>query len=384
MKSKVLILGGNRYNVLAIQAIKDNNIYTICIDRDENAEAKNYADEFYNIDFSNKEEVYKIARDKNINAIIPTNDWGVLSAAYASKKLGLLFIDENVAEVATNKYLMRKKWEENDVDVPWFKSINNLDEVNLDKLEYPCIIKPQDSRVAGSRGVKVIYSKEELAEAYLFAKQYSDYVLIEELLIGKEHSAEVLIENGNYHIVAISDKVKTPYPYRVDKEVVYPTSTDGENLILLKEAIAKSVKALGLNIGAAHLEICTTKDGKYVPFEVGARCGGGGTPNPIVKYVTGIDIMVELCLVLLGKNITFDLSKIQNLNDCVYHFMTPNEGIVKKINYSKLDDDLSVLDYNVFVSEGSFTKEVKEGPDRAGFVIYKERTFNSDDIIEIA
>jgi biotin carboxylase len=380
---KVLILGGNRYNILAIQAIKDKDIYTICIDRDENAEAKNYADEFYNIDFSNKEEVYKIAKKKNINAIIPTNDWGVIPSAYASNKLGLLFISESIAEFATNKFLMRQKWQDNGVDMPWFKKIKDLNEIDINALEFPCIFKPQDSKVAGSRGVKVVYFPTEIEEAYKFAKQYSDDILIEELLIGKEHSVEVLIEHGNYHIVAISDKVKTPYPYRVDKEVVYPTSTKGEDLEKLKNSIVKAVKALGLNIGAAHLEICATTDGRYIPFEVGARCGGGGTPNPIVKYVTSIDMMVEFCFILLGRKITFDLGKDKTLNNCVYHFITPEEGIVKKINLTQLESNAKVIDYSVFPKEGSMIKKVKEGPDRAGFVIYKDRTFDSDNIIEV-
>jgi biotin carboxylase len=380
---KILILGGNRYNVLAIQSIKDKALYTICIDRDKNAEAKQYADEFYDVDFSDKERVYQLAKSKNINAIIPTNDRGVISAAYASNKLGLKFISEDVAEVATNKYKMRKIWSENNVDTPWFLSISELTDINVEELRFPCIFKPQDSKVAGSRGVKVVYEKCDIKNAFEFAKKYSHQVLIEELLIGKEHSVEVLIENGNYNILAISDKVKTPYPYRVDKEVIYPTDLTGHKLVHLKEAIIKSIKVLGIDIGAAHLEMCTTNDGRYVPFEVGARCGGGGTPNPIIKYVTGIDMIVELCMILLGKESLAHLEKEIIHKNCVYHFITPKSGIVKSINTDLLKNNSVILDYDVFLKEGDLAKEVKEGPDRAGFIIYKDRHFNSENIIEV-
>lgn len=378
---RILILGGNRYNVLAIESIKKNGMYAICIDRDTQAEARLYANEFYCIDFSKKELVYEIAKNKEVDAIIPTNDWGVISAAYASERLGLLFINEKVAEIATDKYLMRTTWLNQGIDMPWFKQISELNEIDVNQLTYPCIFKPQDSRVAGSRGVKVVYSKNDVSEAYQFAKQYSKNILIEELLVGKEHSAEILIENGNYHVIAISDKVKTPYPYRVDKEVVYPTYKKEEELVSLKTAIINAVKALGINIGAAHLELCATNDGRFIPFEIGARCGGGGTPNPIIKYVTGIDMMVEFCHVLLGEKVDFPSEPL--MKDCVYHFITPEEGTVQEIDLKYLNSNETILDYSIFLSVGDYAKKVKEGPDRAGFVISKTRHFNSDHIIKV-
>lgn len=378
---KILILGGSRYNVLAIQSIKASGKYVICLDKNVQAEGRLYADEFYPIDFSDKDLVYQIAKEKSVNAIIPTNDWGVVPAAYASKKLGLLFLEENIARIATNKYLMRKTWAENGIPIPWFKRISDLKDLDTVQLKFPCIFKPEDSRVAGSRGVIAVYSKNEVQDAYMFAKQYSENILIEELLVGEEHSAEILIENGNYHVIAISDKVKTPYPYRVDKEVVYPTYKKEEALVSLKTAIINAVKALGINIGAAHLELCATNDGRFIPFEIGARCGGGGTPNPIIKYVTGIDMMVQFCHVLLGEKVDFTSEPL--MRDCVYHFITPEEGTVQEIDLEYLNSNETILDYSIFLSVGDYAKKVKEGPDRAGFVISKTRHFNSDQIIKV-
>ena len=78
-------------------------------------------------------------------------------------------------------------------------------------------------------------------------------------------------------------------------------NTDSLNLYYqaLKQTIIDSVIALGIMNGAAHVELASTKSG-FILFELGARCGGGGTPEPIVHYATGVNQFVELVRILAG------------------------------------------------------------------------------------
>jgi biotin carboxylase len=92
----------------------------------------------------------------------------------------------------------------------------------------------------------------------------------------------------------------------------------------LEDHIKEAVRAIGIDFGAAHVELATTKDG-FVLFELGARCGGGGTPEPIVPFVTGVDEFVETVRILSG-DAPVNLKPKRN-NGCSYHFITPKAGI---------------------------------------------------------
>jgi biotin carboxylase len=149
--------------------------------------------------------------------------------------------------------------------------------------------------------------------------------------------------------------------------VIYPTIFEDEKLERIHEVAKLAVHALGINIGPAHIELCSTSDGPKL-FELGARCGGGGTPDPIVPFLTGIEMFKEVVRIALGE-------KPQQLipsytKGCVYHFITPQPGRVRKITgLEGIRKWNNILDFEVFIGEGDEVQQVKTGGDRAGFII---------------
>ena len=369
---KVLILGASRYYSKSIESARNAGYYVIAVDRSPDSEGFKSADEFEICDIVDKEGVLKIARKYMVSGVIPVNDYGVPTAAFVASQMKLPAISEETARLSTDKAAMRKKWIESGIPCPCVEIGTTTTEIRdaINKVGIPCILKPAHGYGGASRGVIVIREEKEIEYAIKFShKFYKDKTTLVETFIEAEteHSVEVLVYNGKVYVLAVADKIKTPLPYRVDKNVLYPTILSGEKLNSLKNIVKESVLSLGIHIGPAHVELASTSDG-FVLFELGARSGGGGTPEPIVPYVTGIKQFVEIVRILSGDE-PGDLIPRKNYA-CNYHFITPREGKVKSIKgVEDIKKMKGVLDFDFFKKPGDEIYPVKVGTDRSGFII---------------
>lgn len=374
---KILILGASRYYSRCIEGARRSGYYIIVVDRNANSDGFRYANESAICDIVDKEGVLAIAKEHGVSAVVPINDYGVPTAAYVAEKMGLRGISSEVATLATDKEAMRRRWMETDIPCPKVAIAEDESAFRqaIAEVGLPCILKPAHGIGGASRGVIVIEKEDEIPDAIAFSQQFYDdkKTLVESYIQAEvEHSAEVLVYNGSAHVIAVSDKIKTPLPYRVDKAVLYPSSITGERLTALKKTVVESVLALGITNGVAHVELASTSDG-FILFELGARCGGGGTANPIVKHSSGIDQFTEFVRILAG-DAPYSLDPDRSLG-CCYYFITPPAGEVQMI--AGLDDVLSsegVLDADVFISVGSHIHEVTVGTERSGFIITTGQT----------
>lgn len=372
MKRRLMILGASRYYVRSILAAGELGCEVLVTDRNPRAEGFQHADYHEVVDITDIEGSIRLANKYEISGVVAVNDFGVRTAAAIAKELGLVGISPKVAEYATNKAWMRKKWEEASVPSVRFRVVNTIDEAYcaVEELKaWPLVLKPADSRGGGSRGVSVINNKDQLQNAFKFAQSFYEdkSVIIEEFIEGVEHSLETITYEERTYVLAVSDKVKTPLPYRVDKTVIYPTIFGRSDLQRIHDVGKAAVRALGINVGAAHVEMCTTKDGPKL-FEIGARCGGGGTPDPIIPFLTGIEMSKEVVRIAIGER---PMRLIPSYSKgCVYRFITPEPGFIKNIRgIEKVRSFRNILDCKLMVREGDEIRQVRTGGDRAGFII---------------
>jgi biotin carboxylase len=367
-----MILGASRYYARSIRKARAIGYDVVAVDRDANAEGFKDAGRFAVVDITDRDGVLRVARDSGIDGIVPLNDFGVETAAHVAHHLGLVGIPPEVAARATRKTVMRAAWDDAGLAQPRWRPARSLDDAIAAAAAlgcWPLIVKPSDSHGGASRGVSVAAGPEQLRDAVTFAQSaYDDpEMIIEEWLDGLEHSVETITWRGQTHILAVSDKVKTPLPFRVDKSVDYPTRLDRDSRTALERLVRESVRALGITVGAAHVEACTTAHGPKL-FELGARCGGGGTPDPIVPQVSGIDMLSEVVRIHAGDppvNLEPDAEK-----GCSYRFLTPPPGQVRRIaGLADVARWPGVLDCAVTVTTGQAIRPVRVGADRAGFVI---------------
>ena len=268
---KILILGASRYYANSIKAARKAGYFVIATDKNSVAEGLQFANEGIVCNITDKEAILNLSLRHKIHGIIPVNDYGVPTAAYVAEKMGLLGISQYTAILATNKEQMRETWAKEGVPCPRFAVAESKADFRaaIKKVGLPCVFKPAHGIGGGSRGVIVVREETEIDQAIQFTQGFYDdpTTLVESFIAAiMEHSAEVIIVKGVPYVLAISDKIKTPLPYRVDRNVLYPTFHEGKSLEALKQCIVKAVQALGINYGAAHVELATTKDG-YVLFE---------------------------------------------------------------------------------------------------------------------
>ena len=373
MNSKrILILGGGRYNVPSILAAREAGFFTLVADRNADAPGLKVADTALPIDLNDCESLISaVERCGGIDGVVSVAEVGVRSAAHISSKLGLPSISEEAAANATSKAKMRLLWRNIPQYSTAFAVVDNQNEAKEAARKvgcFPLILKP-DRSFGGSRGVTMVHSLREVESAFTDAQAGGlphSAVVIERCVHGTEHSAEVLIWNGRTSVLCVGEKVKSVPPYRVDISVQYPAPLTALQRDTVANMCDLAANALGLTQGVAHVEFCYTEVGPVL-FELGARCGGGHTPQ-IAHHVSGVNEFVEACRMACGMAPTqFTPIRSQGAD---YRFLVFEPGVVQSVyvpeNFSTTE---SIIDAGITVQPGQTISPLHSTSDRAGFLV---------------
>ncbi len=374
-KETILILGGGMQTRPALASLKEHGYRLVVVDGDRNADCFSLAEVCGRFDFRDFEKGIELARKENVKAVIPTHDRAVLPTAQICDALSLTGPSIKSAEIATSKKKMRRAWLSAGLPSPEFLIANSFKEFKsaVAQIGFPVICKPTGDVGGGSRGIRKIDENANMEEAYRFATSFSDSesgkeVLLETFYDGLEHSVELLIRDGKPVALMVSDKVKTPPPYRVDKSVIYPTKLNGSQLNSIKEMSAKAVKAVGLVDGVAHVELCTLPGGENMLFEIGLRCGGGATPHPIAELVTGINQIVEYAEILLGRK-ERDIEPKQG-SGVSFHFITAPPGVLKSVEgFESASKMPGVISSCLTAGKGDIIRPLETSSQRLGYFV---------------
>jgi biotin carboxylase len=373
MQRKILILTAGQYQITTISKAKEMGLFVIATDKNPDAPGFKYADIGRAIDVKDFFNTLKVAKEFSIDAVMTeSNDFAVLTVAKIAKELNLVGISPEAAIAATNKGIMRKKWEENGVPSPIFAIVENLKEAIsfANKTGYPVVIKPTDNMA--SRGVKMINSEKELKDNFSETLKYSSEgkVIIEEFMDGKELTVEGFTYEGETEILSISDKSKKPGIYSpcVSSSLDYPSSIDKETKEKVINIVKKGIKALGIERGPTHTEVILTKDGPKL-VEMGARGGGNYVFSKIIQLVTGIDIVKEYIKMLLGE---VPQIKPEQQNGVVLRFFSAPFGRIVNIKGIDLAKEIEgVVDIGFNFKIGEVISSIETDVGRPGWVIVK-------------
>ena len=373
---KILFIGAGLYQLPGIIKAKEMGLAVVAVDGDINAPGFKFADMPLVIDVKDIERCIKIARDHQVDGVMTiASDIAVPTVAAVAEKLKLPGISSEVAKIATNKALMRKRFAEKGLPSPKFRTSTNLQGVrnSIQILGLPVVIKPIDN--AGSRGVSKISSIMEIENAFLHAFENSreGEVIIEEFMEGIECTIEGMTYNGKTEILAISQKKKPEGHYRVATDLTYPPDFPLEIINEIEKITKLAISAIGINMGPTHSEVIVTTDGPKL-VEVAARGGGFDVFTKVVPIVSGVDTIGETIKMSLGINP--DISP-KHSRSVVLRFFAPPSGILKGIE--GIDEAKSVED-----AEFGFYKEIGDeiiplatDGDRTGYIITWDNTRRS-------
>lgn len=298
-----MILGAGVMQVPAIVRASELGHYVITVDRDAGAPGNKYGNKFLKISTNDPEGIYSAAVENNIDGILTTSDYPVRSVAYVSRKMGLHSLTEQVAQLCTNKYLLRKHLADHGFKVPGFRIIQDIDSFPA-KFTFPLIIKPIDS--SGSRGVKKVHDQSQIKEAFNYAKKFSlsGKVIIEEFIEGREFSIETLTQDNVTYVIAITEKSVQGESddFFVETRHIIPAAITNKEGVLISSKVKEFLNSIGLNDSASHTEIKLNNNEIWI-IEVGARLGGDYIASDLVPLSTGVDMIENVIRISLGLKI---------------------------------------------------------------------------------
>lgn len=372
---KVLIVGAGFLQDFVICKAQKMGYETYAVDADPNAVGFKHADHYGVVNIVDEKACLEYARVNHIDGVLTAaTDYGVLTAAYIAKEMGLPGLKYEVAQLIKNKYEVRKCLYENHVD-----DTEQAYEVHEDtdieelaqKIIYPVMVKPCDG--SGSRGASRVDKVEDLEKACKYAMDGSitHRAEIETFIVGKEYGAETLVVNGEVHVLGIMQKWMTNPPYYAELGHSIPADLKPEVREKVKTCVTNAIKALGVNFGSVNMDMLITEDGKVYIVDIGARMGGNMIGSCIIPYGTGVDYMAAMIQNAVGDSV--DLS-VKDTCAVATRLLAFNDGIVKTLpNMKEVEKKFDVEIYH-HLEEGMKVNEYHTNLDGCGYIVAKGKT----------
>lgn len=329
---KLAIIGAGRMAEIFCKNAREMGVETHCFAWDDGAIAKKSADYFYPISIFEKDEILKICRDVKIDGVVATTELTIAIAAYLSNKLELNGLDFEIAKQITDKTRNRKVTSGiNGLFHPKFAEITEENEIYDLNLNLPIILKPTDK--GGKKGIQVIYSNEDIHEAFCYSfKETSGkgkYIVEEFIEGGTEYSVESLSYQGKNYIIQVTEKISSGAPHCVELGHHQPANISNRVRKEIENVISQALTAIGLTYGPCHTEI-KIKDDKIYLIEFNARPGGDHISYPLIHLSTGYPFIKGAIQIALNTFSDVDTTSFSHCYASVY-FVTKQTEYLKKI-----------------------------------------------------
>lgn len=297
-QKKLMLLGGIRYLLPAIEAAHKHGYYVITVDYLPDNIAHQYSDEYHNVSIIDKDAVLQLAQELQIDGILSfAVDPGVVTAAYVAEKMGLPFTcSYEAACILQDKARFRQFLADNGFNVPTAKGYSNVEEAlqDIDLFHWPVIVKPVDS--AGSKGVTRVDAPTSLKRAinHALASSHSGHFIIEDFLEkeGLSCGSESFTVNGKLLYNGFYDQYfdnEAENPYTPSAEC-WPSSKDEKYLNEIRSELQRLFTLLHVRTGLFNVEWRVCTDGKCYLMEVSPRAGGNRLAE-MLNIAADVDII---------------------------------------------------------------------------------------------
>jgi|LSQX01.3.fsa_nt_gb biotin carboxylase len=373
---KIMVLAGGNDQIGLIEELRKRflDVEILLIDYTENPVAKKFADRHIVASTLDKEQILDIARKESIDLVITAcTDQALLTMAYVSEELGLkCYLSYKQAQDLTNKLHMKKLMVESGIPTTNYRIFNISDEINIDGLRFPLVIKPVDNN--SSNGVLKITSPDMLLPSVEVARHFSrsKTIIIEEFKAGEEFSVDAYIIGGMpvQVLISTSRKVKQNTNNFTINQSIFPVNLPSTAIHDIDEIICKISKAFSIQNAPLLLQLIY--DGQCINvIEFSARTGGG-SKHHFIHRLTGVNVMEKLLDITFGIETDISVSPLVKYAAMNYIYCKP--GIICGIeNMESLIDAGIITDYYLYKSIGTEILKAESSSDRpAGFLITAE------------
>lgn len=339
---KIMLLGGNYFQMTATRAAKELGHYVISVDYLPDNPAHKLADEYHNVSTVDKGAVLKLAQELKIDGIVSyASDVSAPTAAYVSEKMGLPTNPYESVMILTHKDLFRPFLVEHGFNSPKSRGFRNVGDA-LDffrSLGEPAMVKPSDSN--GSKGATRVDDEALFMAAFDKAMSFSrqGIVIVEEFLVrdGHQIAGDGFIMDGELVFTGFMsehfDKLCNPL---VPIGESYPSYLSDDLKTKAKFEINRLMKLLGMRFGAINMDFIIDAKGDVYIIEIGPR-NGGNLITDVIKQASGVDLAKCTIQAALGLDLGTDLTKPIQTYVSSYIVHSLKNGIYKGI---EIDDDI--------------------------------------------
>lgn len=358
---KLAIIGGGYMATIYSQNAHEMYIETHAFSLESGVVDEKAFDYVYDVNILDKEAVLTICRQIGIDGVVATTELTIATAAYVAKKMSLISIPYNVAEVITDKYRNRIASQNVEgLNHPRFCEIMSYqDIIDLD-YSYPIVLKPTSK--GGKRGVVVVNSKDEVEKAFEYTLHDSGnalpFIVEEYITADMECSVESLSYRGKNYIVQITEKISSGPPHCVELAHHQPARLAETMLHKIWKVMDEGLTAIGIENGPCHTEIRIRGEEIFL-VEFNARPGGDHIAYPLTELSTGYPYIKGAIQIALGCFDGVDLSEEEKRYSGVL-FVTEQTS-----NWKTLFDNCQ--NYNWCYKKNCITNELQSITHNNGF-----------------
>jgi len=303
--------------------------------------------------------------------VTSSSEYFVSIAASVARRLRLAGPSPVAIRVCRDKFKQRQRLAKAGVHMPAFRpatSVKNAISAAED-LGLPVIVKAVSG--SGSVGVWYCESLDEVAAhaAGLLSQRYNErgsplarHILVESVALGPEYS----VETFGTQIIGITQKHLGRLPNFVEVGHDYPARLSRASKEEIEGIVQRSLAALGLGWGPAHVELRLTESGPRI-IEVNPRLAGGYIPE-LVRLSSGIDLISETIRLVTGDQP--QLKRTFDRYASIRFIFAPAEGILIGLKgLSVAQRTPGVAEVKLYVEEGAEMRRHGDFRDRVGHVI---------------
>lgn len=260
-------------------------------------EASHVDEKFFVHDFDDEAALLNaityLARDREIDLVVPLEEYSVETASKVRAHLGLPGPSEGLTRQARDKLAMRLTARAAGIPVPTFSPFVNRDALGrfLNSVPGPWMVKPRAE--GGAVQIRKLHHAEEVWRLFDELGDRRSHHLIEAFVPGQVYHVDSVVHNGKV-LAACAGQYGTP-PFDVwHGGGVFSSRTVPKKSALSKALLdmnEKIISAIGIKQGVNHCEFLGLGDRLYF-LEIGARVAGSNLDR-LTTAATGIDLFLE-------------------------------------------------------------------------------------------
>jgi biotin carboxylase len=236
-----------------------------------------------------------LARTRDIERIIPLDDYDVLTAAFLREHLRLPGLGMSGARLVRDKLAMRVAARDAGILAPEFVHVLNHGRIGefTHSVPSPWVLKPRME--VSSIGITRIEREDDLWQRIEALGDRQSHFLLEQYVPGNVYHVDSLVHSGQVIFAEAHGYARPPMDVFHGGGIAMSRTLErgSEDEQMLQSLNRDILGALGLEAGAAHLELIKSHaDGQFYFLEIGARVGGAHTAE-MVEAATGINLWRE-------------------------------------------------------------------------------------------